>query len=127
MTKLELNKINKLEYTEKVVQVDVSRFIDRIIDNEIRPYNKHNVYFDYNNRCLLFSSPYNKNGVHDTLVLSFEDIINECQRDVDEPLSTTMFEFGLYCMNRMKDTMESKIDDLKDNIKYELEGFSIYD
>jgi hypothetical protein len=130
MTKLEefdLSKIEKLEGTINVALVSVSTFVERIVDNELRSYNKYYPVFDYENKCLKMSAPLNRVGTHCTLVLPFKNIVDECGYYNDCNPERVFFELGLYVMAEMKERLKTKFETFKENIQKELKGELYYD
>lgn len=129
MTKLEefdLLKIEKLEGTINVALVCVSTFVERVVDNELRNYNKHYPIFDYENKCLKINAPVCRTGRHCTLVLPFKNIIHECG-DNDCNSEKVFFELGLLVMKEMKRQLKTKFETFKENIQKELEGELYHD
>lgn len=65
-----MSKYEMLEGTTKVLLVNVDRFTKRLVENNTRGYNNHNINFydDY----ISLSAPLDGVGVHNTLVLTKE-------------------------------------------------------
>lgn len=124
MTKLEefdLSKIEKLEGTNNIALVSIRTFVKRIVDSELRTYNKKYPVFDYENKCVKMNAPLVRLGSHYTLVLPFKDIIDECG-DENNNLEKAFFELGLFVMEEVKERLNTKFKKFIENIQKEFEG-----
>lgn len=120
--KFDLSKIEKLELTREVALVSVSTFVERIVDSELRSYNNFSPIFDYENKCLKMAAPKYSCGYYCTLVLPFEDIVDECGYRGDYNPERVFFELGLYVMAEMKERIKTKFKVFKENIQKEMEN-----
>ena len=110
-----MTKYIQLENTSEIKFVSVDRFVKRLLDNNTRGYNGHEVVFydDY----ISLSAPYNDSGYHDTLILTME----ECKEFFDD--EATMKEYYMYILERYYlDLFEEWVrDDERYKIKNKIE------